>query len=95
MTRTAARWRPVDQAQLPSAADQALLTRLAEALADGDRLHLLAPAVLSTMRDHQSGQPRAQSLTPSTSPAPVDDLAERPTGHPTRILRREPGHQFT
>lgn len=76
-----ATWLSIDSRRALSARDQALVTRLGEALQAGDRLQLELPALLHLMRDHQAGQPRAQSLTPSTGSSHIDDDAERPTGH--------------
>jgi len=77
-----ATWLGVDSRRPLSGKDQAMVTRLVEALMEADRLALELPAVLHLMRDHQAGQPRAQSLTPSTAGGDwVDDDVERPTGH--------------
>ena len=90
-----ATWLGVDSRRPLSGRDQAMVTRLVEALMEADRFALELPAVLHLMRDHQAGQPRAQSLTPSTGGgAYVDDDLERPTGHhdPTGDAAVRPDH---
>lgn len=80
-TGAEATWLGIDSRRALSGSDQALVTRLAEALMAADRLQLELPALLHLMRDHQAGQPRAQSLTPSSGSSYIDDDTERPTGH--------------
>lgn len=76
-------WSPVDSRRILDDNDSQLLTRLVDALADAGHLALQLPALANIMRDHENGQPRAATYTPSSAPAPhaTEDEAEAPTGH--------------
>lgn len=82
-----ATWIHADSRQALTNKDQGMVTRLNEVLTAADRLALELPSVLHLMRDHQNGQPRAASYSPSSStgttrtPEPWE-LEEPATGHP-------------